>query len=64
MSQNAAFEKGDFDTLDEQLLSIMKSIHEKCKLFGSDDNQIDYVKGANLAAFDKVSNAMLAFGVH
>lgn len=63
MSQNAAFERGDFDTLDSQLKTIMTRIHDSCKNYGGANDKIDYVRGANRAAFAKVSNALLAFGL-
>jgi len=63
MSQNAAFEKGDFEVLDEKLKQIMARIHDACKDFGKNGKHIDYVKGANQAAFAKLSDALLAFGI-
>lgn len=63
MSQNAAFEKGDFETLDRKLKEIMARIHEACKSKGKNGEHIDYVKGANQAAFAKLANALLAFGI-
>lgn len=63
MSQNAAFERGDFDTLDSQLKTIMTRIHDSCKDYGKANDKIDYVRGANRAAFAKVSDALLAFGL-
>lgn len=49
--------------VDEKLHEIMKDIHKQCKEYGSNgENEIDYVKGANIAGFEKVANAMLAFG--
>lgn len=63
MSQNAAFERGDFDTLNTHLKTIMTRIHESCKTYGKVDDHIDYVRGANRAAFTKVSDALLAFGI-
>ena len=41
----------------------MKSIHENCVKYGSDGDYVDYVKGANIAGFIKVANAMLAQGI-
>ena len=43
----------------------MGDIHEKCVEFGEEDKgkHVDYVKGANIAGFKKVADAMLAFGV-
>ncbi len=63
MSQNAAFEKGDFETMDEKLKQIMHRIHEDCKNHGKNSDHVDYVKGANQAAFGKLADALLAFGI-
>jgi glutamate dehydrogenase (NADP+) len=41
----------------------MSDIHEQCVTHGKEDNYINYVKGANIAGFMKVANAMLAQGV-
>jgi len=63
MGQNAAFQKSDFETLDEKLKQIMSQIHEDCKSHGKSGEHIDYVKGANQAAFRKLADALLAFGI-
>ncbi|MFW5549948.1 MAG: glutamate dehydrogenase, partial [Prevotella sp.] len=48
----------------EKLHYIMHSIHEQCVTYGKEPNgYINYVKGANVAGFMKVANAMLAQGV-
>lgn len=50
--------------VDERLKTIMKDIHDKCYWAGRvDDHYADYVKGANIAGFKKVADAMLAYGV-
>ena len=43
----------------------MHSIHDQCVEYGKENNGnfVDYVKGANLAGFIKVANAMIAYGV-
>ena len=42
----------------------MKDIHDACVEYGTrDDGSIDYVKGANIAGFVKVADAMLAQGI-
>jgi glutamate dehydrogenase (NADP+) len=47
-----------------RLHQIMKSIHEQCAKYGTQpDGYINYVKGANVAGFLKVANAMLDQGV-
>jgi glutamate dehydrogenase (NADP+) len=46
------------------LKDIMDGIHKSCLTHGDQgDGYIDYVKGANIAGFKKVADAMLAFGV-
>jgi glutamate dehydrogenase (NADP+) len=50
--------------VDERLKTIMAEIHEKCVQYGGDGNGwTNYVRGANLAGFVKVADAMLAYGV-
>ena len=41
----------------------MKSIHASCVVHGDNKKHIDYVKGANIAGFIKVADAMLSYGV-
>jgi glutamate dehydrogenase (NADP+) len=42
----------------------MDGIHDRCLTYGTQsDGHVDYVKGANIAGFKKVADAMLAFGV-
>ena len=45
------------------MTGIMKSIHENCVKYGSDGDYVDYVKGANIAGFIKVADAMIAQGI-
>jgi glutamate dehydrogenase (NADP+) len=46
------------------LRDIMDGIHARCVGYGSrPDGHVDYVRGANIAGFKKVADAMLAFGV-
>ena len=64
MGQNAMFNQRDASALDEQLCSIMNSIHERCVIEGKrEDGYVDYMKGANIAAFRRLADAMLAQGV-
>ena len=64
MSQNAMKLNWSNEEVDEKLHVIMKSIHEACIKFGTeDDGFVDYVKGANIAGFIKVADAMLDQGV-
>ena len=41
----------------------MANIHQQCVEYGCDDDTINYVKGANIAGFIKVADAMLAYGI-
>ena len=46
------------------LTDLMEGIHGKCVEYGDQgDGYVDYVKGANIAGFKKVADAMLAYGV-
>ena len=64
MSQNSARMSWKEAELQEMLVDIMKGIHASCAEYGSDGHgYIDYVKGANIAGFKKVADAMLAYGV-
>ena len=63
MSQNAARMSWTEAHLDDMLQEIMKEIHDNCVRFGGEsDGSINYVKGANIAGFVKVADAMLAYG--
>jgi len=51
------------EEVDEKLKKIMLDIHASCVQYGSDGSgYVDYVKGANIAGFVKVADAMLAQG--
>lgn len=64
MSQNSLRYSWNAEKVDRKLLEIMKDIHDKCVEYGSDGKgDVDYVKGANIAGFVKVADAMLAQGV-
>ncbi|NRB60703.1 MAG: NADP-specific glutamate dehydrogenase [Winogradskyella sp.] len=64
MSQNSLRLSWTRKEVDERLKEIMKNIHDSCVEYGTnDDGYIDYVKGANIAGFVKVADAMLAQGV-
>lgn len=64
MSQNSLRLSWTSEEVDERLKGIMKNIHEACVKYGSDGNgYVDYVKGANVAGFVKVADAMLGQGV-
>ena len=64
MSQNAARLYRDENDLAGALRTIMRDIHAACVRHGeAGGGYVDYVKGANIAGFKKVADAMLAFGV-
>jgi glutamate dehydrogenase (NADP+) len=64
MSQNSLRLSWSSREVDEKLQNIMKEVHESCVKYGSQENgSIDYVKGANLAGFVKVADAMIDQGV-
>ena len=64
MTQNCMHISWAGEEVDEKLHFIMKSIHEACVQFGTQaDGSINYVKGANIAGFMKVAQAMLEQGV-
>ena len=63
MSQNALKLSWGREEVDMRLHQIMKNIHASCAKYGKTGNNIDYVKGANIAGFLKVANAMLEQGV-
>jgi len=64
MSQNAMKLSWPIKEVDARLHQIMCSIHESCVRYGKDkDGYVNYVKGANVAGFLKVANAMLDQGV-
>ena len=64
MSQNSLRLSWTSDEVDKRLFKIMSDIHESCVKYGTnDDGFVDYVKGANIAGFVKVADAMLAQGV-
>ena len=64
MSQNSERRAWKEEELQQLLLDIMAGIHDRCLEYGRDgDGYCDYVKGANIAGFKKVADAMLAYGV-
>ena len=63
MSQNSGFENWNREEVDRRLHNIMISIHTQCQEHGSYKSGINYVKGANIAGFIKVADAMLDQGV-
>ena len=65
MTQNSLRYNWTREEVDEKLKDIMGNIHDKCTAYGKDPETgyIDYVKGANIAGFVKVADAMLAQGI-
>lgn len=64
MAQNSMKLNWGREEVDHRLHEIMKNIHEACVKYGKrEDGYVDYVKGANIAGFLKVANAMLDQGV-
>ncbi len=64
MSQNAMKLSWSSEEVDARLHQIMKDIHQQCVINGKTaDGYVDYVKGANVAGFIKVANAMVDQGV-
>ncbi|MCD4792961.1 MAG: NADP-specific glutamate dehydrogenase [Bacteroidales bacterium] len=64
MSQNSLRFSWTAEEVDQKLQRIMKDIHESCRKYGTeDDGFVDYVKGANIAGFVKIADAMLAQGL-
>jgi len=64
MSQNSERRSWKESELQAMLRDIMDGIHDRCLTYGTQPGgHVDYVKGANIAGFKKVADAMLAFGV-
>lgn len=64
MSQNSLRLQWSAGEVDVRLREIIKGIHDQCVEFGRHaDGHIDYFKGANVAGFNKVAKAMIAYGV-
>ena len=64
MTQNSIPLNWTSEEVDARLKDIMTGIHSQCKKYGTEeDGYVNYVKGANIAGFVKVADAMLAQGV-
>ncbi|ULC59888.1 NADP-specific glutamate dehydrogenase [Flaviramulus sp. BrNp1-15] len=64
MTQNSLRYKWTREEVDNKLKDIMSDIHKSCLEYGTDeDGYVDYVRGANIAGFVKVADAMLAQGI-
>ena len=66
MSQNSIRMAWAAEELERRLRDIMNGIHDQCVHYGQDNgqngDQVNYVRGANVAGFRKVADAMLAYG--
>ena len=63
MSQNSMRLNWTRDEVEVRLVVIMKDIHAQCVEYGREGDYVNYVKGANIAGFIKVADAMLAYGI-
>jgi glutamate dehydrogenase/leucine dehydrogenase len=63
MSQNSMRMSWTREEVDAKLQGIMKAIHHQCVKYGKEGNWVNYVKGANIAGFVKVADAMLEQGL-
>jgi glutamate dehydrogenase (NADP+) len=63
MSQNSMRISWTSEEIDQRLQDIMKSIHDQCLKYGEEGDEVNYLKGANIAGFVKVADAMLSYGV-
>ncbi|MEM8883149.1 MAG: NADP-specific glutamate dehydrogenase [Planctomycetota bacterium] len=61
-SQNALRISWSREEVDARLQKIMQEIHDRCVRWGANGDIVDYVKGANIAGFTKVADAMVAYG--
>ena len=57
------FAEQEVSELEDKLKDIMLKIHNQCVEYGKEDGYVNYVRGANVAGFKKVADAMLAYGV-
>ena len=62
MAQNSLRYSWSREEVDQRLQTIMKDIHQSCIQFGKEKDHVNYVKGANIAGFVKIADAMLAQG--
>ncbi len=63
MTQNSMRLSWSHEELNRRLREIMQDIHDMCRRYGQEGDQTNYVKGANIAGFVKVADAMLSQGV-
>ena len=63
MTQNSMRLSWSRDELNQRLRQIMADIHSSCVEYGETDGRVDYIKGANIASFVKLGDAIMAYGV-
>ncbi len=63
MTQNSMRLSWSREELNTRLRDIMSGIHNSCVQYGNEGDRVDYLKGANVAGFVKVADAMLAYGI-
>ena len=64
MTQNSMRLRWTREEVDQHLKQIMSDIHESCVKYGTEpDGYVNYVKGANIAGFIKIAEAMIAQGL-
>jgi len=63
MTQNSMRLSWSREELDQRLRQIMMDIHTQCVEYGTENGEVNYLKGANIAGFIKVADAILAYGV-
>ena len=63
MTQNSVRLSWSREEVDSKLHNIMIAIHESCVKYGKEGSYINYAKGANIAGFVKVADAMIAQGL-
>lgn len=63
MTQNSMRLSWTREAVDEKLQEIMREIHDKCVEYGTEDGHVNYMKGANVAGFVKVADAVVAYGI-
>ena len=63
MSQNSMRLSWSREEVDAKLQGIMKAIHASCVKYGKKGDYVNYIKGANIAGFKKVADAMLDQGI-
>lgn len=64
MTQNSIRLSWDRERMEKELATIMERIHGQCVEAGDEGDWVNYVKGANLAAFQRVSGAMMSLGLN